>query len=205
MLFALLSAAAAAQADIAVLANGMTFKITSSRADGETMWLALKEGGEIGLPASFLRGFVPDEVFEEIEASAAYATDLERLAAAIAEKHGLDPELVLAVVAVESAFEPRAISPKGARGLMQLMPGTARELGVKDAFDPVENLDGGTRYLRGLLARYGGDLTKALAAYNAGQGAVDRHRGVPPYRETRHYVRDVLSRYREKAEQGAVP
>jgi soluble lytic murein transglycosylase-like protein len=97
---------------------------------------------------------------------------------------------------VESGFQPDAVSHKGAQGLMQLMPGTARELGVTDALDPAQNLDGGTRYLRMLIAQYGGDLGKALAAYNAGPGAVKRHGGIPPYRETHHYIDKVL---RERA------
>jgi soluble lytic murein transglycosylase-like protein len=96
---------------------------------------------------------------------------------------------------VESAFQARAVSPKGASGLMQLMPATASSLGVQDALDPAENLDGGTRHLGSLLTLYGGDLRRALAAYNAGEGAVARHGGVPPYRETRAYVRKVLERY----------
>ena len=100
-----------------------------------------------------------------------------------------------AVVGVESGFQPQAVSPKGAQGLMQLMPATARDLGVADPFDPAANLDGGSRYLSSLVARYDGDLTKALAAYNAGMGAVARHGGVPPYTETRNYVRKVLGRY----------
>ena len=102
----------------------------------------------------------------------------------------------MAVVSVESGFRPQAVSPKGAQGLMQLMPKTASSLGVADAFDPAQNLDGGARHLGQLLTLYGGDLTRALAAYNAGEGAVDRHRGVPPYRETRAYVKKVLERYR---------
>jgi transglycosylase-like protein with SLT domain len=114
-------------------------------------------------------------------------------AAAMGE--GVDPALVEAVVAVESAFRPRAVSRKGAMGLMQLMPQTARLLGVSDAFDPRQNLIGGTRHLRNLLDLFGGDLPRALAAYNAGANAVRTYGGIPPYRETREYVRMVLARY----------
>ena len=200
---ALLAAAPAAHAEIALLANGQTFKVDRHRADGDLVWLSLRSGGEIALPAGHIRGYVPDEVVEEVEAAAAQAlakagpgADLRKLAIETARRHGLDPELVLAVAGVESAFQAGAVSPKGAQGLMQLMPATARELGVANPLDPAANLDGGTRYLRDLIAKYNGDLTKALAAYNAGPGAVARHQGVPPYRETQDYVKKVLRRYR---------
>ncbi len=185
--------ATGARAEIALLSSGLTLKLDGHRVEDGLVVLALKGGGEMGVPASAVRGFVPDEVLDEVAAPA--GGDLRELAAAAARRHGLDPDLVMAVVSVESGFRPRAVSPKGAQGLMQLMPKTASSLGVADAFDPAQNLDGGTRHLGQLLTLYGGDLTRALAAYNAGEGAVDRHGGVPPYRETRAYVKKVLERY----------
>jgi soluble lytic murein transglycosylase-like protein len=113
----------------------------------------------------------------------------------VATRYGVDRRLVKAVVEVESGGNPRAVSPKGALGLMQLMPARAEALGVADAFDPRANLDGGVRHLRDLLARYDGNVRLALAAYNAGEDAVRVHGGVPPFRETQEYVRKVLALY----------
>jgi len=110
----------------------------------------------------------------------------------VAQRHGLDPALVESVIRVESAFNPTAVSRKGAQGLMQLMPQTASSLGVRDAFDPRQNIEGGVRHLRYLLGRYPGSLPLALAAYNAGEGAVNASRGIPPYAETQQYVRRVM-------------
>ena len=188
---------ALASADIALLSTGSTLKVTAQRVDGDTVVLSLKGGGEVGLPPAMVRGIVPDEVLEELApvVSGGGGADIDRLVTEAARRHGLDPALVRAVVAVESGFQPAAVSPKGARGLMQLMPATARELGVADPLDPAANVDGGSKYLSRLLALYEGDLTKALAAYNAGMGAVARHRGVPPYAETRRYVEKVLGQY----------
>jgi len=116
-----------------------------------------------------------------------YDAFIERLAA----EYDLSPDLIKSVVMVESAFDPHAVSPKGAQGLMQLMPATARHYGVRNAFDPLENLRAGSRHLRSLLDEFDGDVTLALAAYNAGSSAVRRHGGIPDYRETRDYVRRV--------------
>lgn len=111
-----------------------------------------------------------------------------------AREHGLDPRLLTEVIRAESGFNPRAVSPAGAKGLMQLMDATARSLGVQDPFDPVQNIRAGARYLAQMLTRYGGDVRRALAAYNAGPGAVDRYNGVPPYRETQQYVGKIIAR-----------
>jgi len=120
---------------------------------------------------------------------------LDHIVTAAATRHNLDPALVKAVISTESSWNPRAISPKGAVGLMQLIPETAQRFGVGNSFDPAQNVEGGTTYLKSLLDRYNGDLTKSLAAYNAGERAVDISRGVPAYAETQRYVQRFTDAY----------
>jgi soluble lytic murein transglycosylase-like protein len=122
---------------------------------------------------------------------------IEQLVQSNSAAQGVDPDLIRAVMANESAFDPNATSSAGAQGLMQLMPTTASEVGVTNSYDPSQNVAGGTRYLRTLLERFGGDLTHAVAAYNAGPEAVEKYNGVPPYPETQSYVKNVLDTYRQ--------
>jgi soluble lytic murein transglycosylase-like protein len=126
------------------------------------------------------------------------APALDQVVNSASAAYHLDPDLVNSVIHAESGFNSRAVSPKGARGLMQLMPGTATQLGVSNAFDPQANVTGGSRYLRELLERYNFDLVKALAAYNAGPQRVEQYRGVPPFRETRAYVARIVHEYNLK-------
>jgi soluble lytic murein transglycosylase-like protein len=129
---------------------------------------------------------------------AAPAKSTDQIVREASETHGVDSDFIHSVIRQESSGNAKAVSPAGARGLMQLMPSTAEKLGVKDSFSPEQNIHGGARYLRELLERYHGDAIKALAAYNAGPGAVDRYHGVPPYRETRLYVQRIVRDYNKK-------
>ncbi len=128
---------------------------------------------------------------------------IESIIERAASRHRLDPELIRAVITCESGGDRRAESPRGAKGLMQLMDSTVTEMGVSDPFDPRANIYGGTAYLRQLLDRYSGNMEHALAAYNAGPAAVDRWDGIPPYPETQRYVRDVLSIYHSRGSRGS--
>jgi hypothetical protein len=199
-----------ASAELVTLTTGSTVSVRSVRIDGETAVLALRGGGALQCNVALIRDVAPDELpYPEpddvpIEGSAASppaALTLAQVAGAesrpylplieaAALRHQVDARLVHAVITVESRFQARARSRKGAMGLMQLMPATARELQVRNPFDPAANIDAGVRHLRQLLDRF--DVQLAVAAYNAGAGAVRRFGGVPPFRETQAYVRQVL-------------
>jgi soluble lytic murein transglycosylase-like protein len=186
--------------------DGRLLRVDRIEWDGPMASLTLEGGGGLGVPAARIARAWPagdprpmqpagrrvDELAEGQwrELAGEYA----ELIAAAAGREGLDPALLAAVAQVESGFDPYAVSHKGACGILQLMPPTAERFGVDDVFDVEQNLAGGARYLRWLMDRYEGDTELALAAYNAGEGAVDRHRGVPPYRETRTYVTRVMDR-----------
>ena len=142
----------------------------------------------------------PDAVraaYEDLTAPARDRTEIEQLVHRLAPQYAVDPLLALAVISVESAFNPGAVSPKNAQGLMQLIPQTAERFGVKRVLVPAENIKGGLAYLRWLLAFFEGDVPLVLAAYNAGERAVEKYRGIPPYPETRNYVRKITGIYRK--------
>ncbi len=183
-----------ALAETAVLRNGQRLQITGYERDGQLIHLHIV-GGRVALRAEEVVSIEPEEYFPLLASEAPSDTPFAQLIRTAAQKHGVDEELISSVITAESAFNPRAVSSKQARGLMQLMPATAAQLAVSDAFDPAQNVDAGTRYLKWLLEKYGQDLTLALAAYNAGPDRVAQYGGVPPFSETRAYVRRVLADY----------
>lgn len=193
-----------ASAEIVRLVNGRTMNVDSARFEGAIVVLLMRGGGEIRAPKEMIVELLPDEVpfarTVAIEALAASPTAqapklalsaIRELIDRVAARVGLDARLAHAVVKVESNYEPLAVSPRGAMGLMQIMPVIVKQYRVADPFDPEGNLEAGMRHLRDLLNRLG--RSRALAAYNAGESAVQRYGGIPPYRETENYVRKVIA------------
>lgn len=186
---------------LAHLSNGFTISHLRHEIIGETARLYVSETGYVEVPAAQVTGYSQDD--SPVASPDVPKPTIEDHIASASKTSGVDGDFVRSVIQHESNFNPRAVSPKGAQGLMQLMPGTAKKLGVSDSFDPGANVHGGSQYLRELLLRYDGDAVKALAAYNAGPFAVDRYRGVPPYSETRHYVARVITSYNKRKLQQA--
>jgi hypothetical protein len=194
-----------AAAEIVFLNSGRTLSVKSHREEGESIILTLRAGGEVTCDKSLIEKIVPDEVphpdpVDEAAPEQTPSADAQsvlqttpygEIISAMSEAHGVDPLLVRALIQVESKYNPRARSSKGAMGLMQLMPQTAREYNLRNPYDPKSNIEAGIRRLKSLIDKWGVEL--ALAAYNAGEGAVARFNGVPPYRETQSYVSRILS------------
>jgi hypothetical protein len=183
-------------AELVFLSTGRTLNVRSHRVDGDQIVLTLRSGGEITCASSFIDRIAPDEVpYPEPDLPAVDPTPQApvpygELIDKAASREGVDPRLVRAVIQVESAYQASARSRKGAVGLMQLMPDTARRYAVTNPLDPGSNIEAGIKHLKMLLDRF--ELSLALAAYNAGEAAVERFRGIPPYPETQNYVRQVL-------------
>jgi len=196
ILFAALAAAAAAvpaaRADYAVLKSGQRLHITGCETTGDRVRLTV-EGGAVEVAAADLASIEPEEIFAANPAPLLLAAPYAELIRAAASRHGVDEKLIANVIAVESNFNPRAVSRKRAQGLMQLMPRTSARFSVTNVFDAAQNIEAGTRYLKELLDRFGGDTLLALAAYNAGPDMVARYGGIPPFRETQQYVRRIAA------------
>ena len=194
-----LMAAREARAEYVVLRSGQRLTVTGYQLVGDKYELQLV-GGSVEVLAQEVVSIEPEEVFVALPpAPVAMAKEpFGEVIEAAAKRYGVDVDLVVSVIAAESNFNPKAISPRNARGLMQLLPITAERLGVKDIFDPSENIDAGTRYLSELLKLYKNDLALALAAYNAGPESVQRYGRVPPYNETVSYVRRVKNTYENR-------
>ena len=194
--FVVRPAAAPAAAELVLLTTGRTLAISGHAFEGDRVVLYLRNGGEVVCLRSLIVRIEPaaapaPPVEEEVESPPLPARPFAAIIDAVAVRHGVDPALVYAVIEVESAYRPAARSPKGAMGLMQLMPATAKRYAVADPFDPLANIEAGTRHLRSLLDRYDDDVDSALAAYNAGEGPVRKFGGVPPYPETLRYVAKI--------------
>lgn len=201
-LFCLLAATQLPAAEIANLRNGFTIPHEHHETQGEITRLYLSSGASssyVDVATSEITGFEPAAPEPHLTGSQEPASwDLNGIINSASTRSQIDADFIASVIHAESANNPRAVSPKGAQGLMQLMPQTATDLGVKNSFDPAENVDGGVRYLRELLLKYHGDAAKALAAYNAGPRRVQQYHGVPPYRETHAYVARIINDYNRK-------
>jgi len=189
-------AAPAARADYAVLRSGVRLHITGYQVSGDRMRLTVT-GGSVEVAASDIASIEPEENFTPNAPAPPEDTSFfgpyGKLIHDAAAKHGVDENLIKGVIAAESNFNPRAISRKQAQGLMQLLPQTAARYAVANIFDPAQNIDAGTHYLKDLLEQYRGNLPLALAAYNAGPEMVGRYGGIPPFRETQSYVRRITT------------
>jgi len=201
--FLLLFSAFSARAEYIVLQSGLRLHVTGYQLMGDKYRLQL-QGGWMDVSTADVVNIEPEEVFVPIpqpqaaaSTPAANQSPYHEFVVAAAARYGLDAELISSVIEVESNFNPKAVSVKNARGLMQLLPQTAARLGVKDIFDPKENIDAGTRYLHDLLQLYNNDLTLALAAYNAGPDSVQKYGNVPPFQETVSYVKQVKRKYQK--------
>jgi soluble lytic murein transglycosylase-like protein len=187
----------ASAAEMAVLRNGFSIHDQRHEVRGNMtrLYVTEKPVNYVDVPTADIVGFEEEEATPLPPASASAPAPAPSLGAVVSAASGhnkIDPDLIYSVIRAESGFNPSAVSPKGAQGLMQLMPQTAARLGVQNAMDPIANVEGGTRYLRDLLALYHNDLIKALAAYNAGPERVEQYHGVPPYPETVAYVTRII-------------
>jgi membrane-bound lytic murein transglycosylase B len=205
----LLATAGTARAEIVMLTSGRTLSVRSHRIDGDTIVLLMRNGGQVTCDRTLIEKILPDEIpYQEPAAAVGAVPAFEApvrsgpaapvegpygaMITSVAEAHGVNPMLVHALIRVESNYQPRARSHKGAMGLMQLMPSTARLYNLRNPYDPRANIAAGVKHLKSLLDRWT-RVDLALAAYNAGEGAVKKFNGIPPYRETRNYVSRILS------------
>ena len=194
---ALTVCAANAHADYLVLRSGARLSVSAYQLVGDRYRIQVS-GGSAEIAAADVVAIEPEEIFVATPRTPLMQAPFGELIQTASQKYGVDADLLFSVIAAESNFNAKAISRRGARGLMQLLPTTATRLGVKDVFDPAQNIDAGTRYLRDLMAQYQGDLVLTLAAYNAGPGAVQRYGRVPPYNETISYVRAIRKTYAQR-------
>jgi hypothetical protein len=201
----LLSTCVPARADYVVLRSGARLNVTGYEILGDRYRLHV-QGGFAEVPVADIVAIEPEEIFTPSTEPLTDKTPFQKLIREAAARYNLDPTLIHSVISIESNFNPKAVSHKNARGLMQLMPRTAELMGVKDSFDPGQNIDGGAHYLSDLMKKYRNDLTLALAAYNAGPDSVDKYgRRVPPYLETMKYVQRIAKTYAKLKADAAGP